>query len=134
MSKANVNRPLSPHLQIYRPQLTSVLSITHRATGALLAVGTPLLVWWFVAAAQGGDVFVHAQGFFGSVFGRLLMFLWSLALFYHLCNGVRHLVWDIGEGFEIDTVYWSGRLVVIAAGVLTVVAWVLGYLLRGGGS
>jgi len=131
VSNANANRPLSPHLQIYRPQLTSILSIAHRATGVLLTVGTPLLVWWFVAVARGGESFVRAQAFFGSAFGRLLVFLWSLALFYHLCNGVRHLVWDSGKGFEIDTVYRTGWTVVIASLVLTLTSWVLAYALRG---
>ncbi len=132
MSNVSTNRPLSPHLQVYRPQLTSVLSITHRATGVFLALGTPLLVWWFAAIAGGAESFVRAQAFFGSFFGRLLLFGWSLALFYHLCNGIRHLAWDIGEGFEIDTVYKSGWAVLVAAGVLTLLSWVLAYALRGG--
>ncbi|MDH3281651.1 MAG: succinate dehydrogenase, cytochrome b556 subunit [Gammaproteobacteria bacterium] len=129
---SNANRPLSPHLQVYRPQLTSILSIVHRGSGVFLTVGTPLLVWWFVAVARGGESFARAQTFFGSGLGRLLIFLWSLALFYHLCNGVRHLVWDIGEGFEMDTVYRSGYAVVIVAAVLTLTSWVLAYAMRGG--
>src|SRR5690606_1427727 len=96
-------RPLSPHLQIYRPQITSTLSILHRLTGIALGGGTLLLTWWLVAAAAGPEAFATAQGFICSIVGRLLLFGWSFALFYHLCNGIRHLVWDAGYGFEIDT-------------------------------
>lgn len=124
---ASHNRPLSPHLQVYKPQLTSVLSITHRATGIALAVGTLLLVWWIVAAATGESAFATVQAFIGSWIGRLLLLGWSFAVFYHLCNGIRHLFWDAGKGFELETAYMSGKLVVGAAVVLTVVAWVWGY-------
>jgi len=125
------NRPLSPHLQVYRPQITSTLSILHRLTGLALAVGTLLLTWWLVAAAAGPEAFATAQGFIGSFFGRLLLFGWSVALFYHLCNGIRHLVWDAGYGFEIETTTRSGWTVVAATAVLTLVAWVAGYLMMG---
>jgi succinate dehydrogenase / fumarate reductase cytochrome b subunit len=124
---AGHNRPLSPHLQVYKPQLTTVLSITHRATGIALAVGTLLLVWWIVAAATGESAFANVQAFIGSWIGRLLLLGWSFAVFYHLCNGIRHLFWDAGKGFELETAYMSGRLVVGAAIVLTIVAWVWGY-------
>ncbi|HMB76297.1 MAG TPA: succinate dehydrogenase, cytochrome b556 subunit [Kiloniellaceae bacterium] len=122
------NRPLSPHLQVYRPQLTSSLSILHRITGAALAVGTLLLVYWLAAAASGTEAFESAQGFFGSFFGQLLLFGWSIALFYHLCNGIRHLFWDAGLGFELPEVYRSGWAVVIATGVLTLLTWIIGYI------
>src|ERR1700741_74027 len=95
-------RPLSPHLQIYRPQLTSVLSILHRATGIALGVGTLLLVYWLIAVAAGAGAraaYDVAQRLIGSWFGRLLLFGWTLAFFYHLANGVRHLAWDAGYGF-----------------------------------
>lgn len=121
------DRPLSPHLQIYKPQLTSVLSITHRATGIALAVGTLLLVWWLAAAAAGPEAYEAAQGFIGSVLGRLLLFGWTYALFYHLCNGIRHLFWDAGRGFELVNAYRSGWAVVLVSIALTVVAWVWGY-------
>src|SRR5688500_2907199 len=94
------DRPLSPHLQIYRWQITMVMSILHRITGVALAVGTLLLIWWLVAAAAGPDAFATAQDFLGSILGRLLLLGWSWALFYHLCNGIRHLAWDAGWGFE----------------------------------
>lgn len=122
------NRPLSPHLQVYRPQLTSMLSILHRITGVALAVGTLLLVYWLAAAAGGPESYAAAQGFIGSFFGRLLLFGWTIALFYHLANGIRHLFWDAGYGFELPTVYRSGQAVVIATAVLTVVSWIAAYV------
>ncbi len=126
------DRPLSPHLQIYRPQLTSVLSILHRLTGVALALGTGLLVWWLAAAAAGPEAFAGANGFLGSVLGRLLLLGWSFALFYHLCNGIRHLFWDAGFGYEIATLNRSGWLVLVASLALTVIAWLAAYAARGG--
>ncbi|WP_420563360.1 succinate dehydrogenase, cytochrome b556 subunit [Thalassobaculum sp.] len=119
------NRPLSPHLQVYKPQLTSVMSISHRATGIALAAGTLLLVWWLLAAAAGPEAFATAQGFMGSWFGYLILFGFSYALMYHLCNGIRHLFWDAGYGFELETAYKSGWMTVGASVVLTVVAWII---------
>ncbi len=101
----SADRPLSPHLQIYRWQLTSVLSILHRATGVVLSAGALLLVWWLVAAASGPDAFEGVQDFLGSWFGLLLLFGWSLSLFYHLCNGIRHLVWDTGHALDLKSTY-----------------------------
>ncbi len=126
------NRPLSPHLQIYRPQLTSVLSILHRLTGIALAAGTLLLVWWLVAVAAGPAAFETVQGFIGSWFGRALLLGWSYALFYHLANGIRHLAWDAGWGFELKTAYLTGWTVIWASVALTLLAWILGYSMRGG--
>jgi succinate dehydrogenase / fumarate reductase cytochrome b subunit len=119
-------RPLSPHLQVYRWQLTSVLSILHRMSGIALSVGAILLVWWLGAAADGPEPYAKFQHFMGSWLGLLLLFGWSVALFYHLCNGIRHLWWDTGRGLELKSVYASGWTVVVATGVLTVVAWVAG--------
>jgi len=121
-------RPLSPHLQVYKPQLTSALSVLHRLTGVALGFGTLLLVWWLAAAAAGPEAFATAQGFIGSWLGLLLLFGWSVALFYHLCNGIRHLFWDAGYGFELPQAYASGWAVVIATGVLTLLAWVVGLI------
>ncbi|MDA0785793.1 MAG: succinate dehydrogenase, cytochrome b556 subunit [Proteobacteria bacterium] len=129
---ATDNRPLSPHIQIYRPQFTSVLSILHRITGIGLAAGTLLLVWWLIAAAAGPTEFDTVQNFIGSVVGRILLLAWSFALYYHLCNGIRHLVWDAGKGFELRTAFASGCLVVVAATVLTIISWVAGYASLGG--
>lgn len=131
---SSAKRPLSPHLQVYRPQLTSVLSITHRLTGVALSIGTLLLVYWLAAAASGPEAFARAQDFVGSFFGRLLLFGWTLSLFYHLFNGIRHLFWDAGYGFELDQVYRSGWAVVGATVVLTLFSWILGYSLMGGGT
>lgn len=125
-------RPLSPHLQIYRPQLTTVLSITHRATGLALVAGTVLLVYWLVSAASGAETYANAQAFFASWPGRLLLLGVTFALFYHLCNGIRHLFWDAGLGFELKTAYASGMAVVIGSVALTVLAWSLAFAMRGG--
>ncbi len=132
------NRPLSPHLQVYRPQLTSMLSITHRLTGVALAAGTFLLVWWLVAAATGPEAYATAQAAISSVIGRLLLFGWTLALFYHLCNGIRHLFWDAGYGYELKSAYASGWAVMAGSVGLTLLAWIWGYAAlagtAGGGS
>jgi succinate dehydrogenase / fumarate reductase cytochrome b subunit len=125
-------RPLSPHLQIYRPQLTSVLSITHRATGLALILGTLVLVYWLLAAASGADSYASAQALLGSWLGRIVLLGFSFALFYHLCNGIRHLFWDAGLGFELKTAYASGHAVVIVSILMTVIAWGLAYYMRGG--
>jgi succinate dehydrogenase / fumarate reductase cytochrome b subunit len=119
-------RPLSPHLSIYKPQLTSVLSISHRATGVVLSIGTLFLVWWLVAAAAGGGAFAAAQAFWGSWLGLLLLFGWTFSLFFHLCNGIRHLLWDAGWGFELRQTYLTGWIVVAASGALTIIAWIAG--------
>jgi succinate dehydrogenase / fumarate reductase cytochrome b subunit len=125
-------RPLSPHLQIYRWQLTSVMSILHRATGIALAVGAVLLVSWFGSAADGAASFASFQGFLASPVGLVVLFGCSVALFYHLCNGVRHLWWDTGRGLELGRVYASGWTVLVATVVLTVIVWGVG-LSRWGG-
>jgi len=129
---ASGNRPLSPHLQVYRWQITMALSILHRMTGVALALGTLLLVWWLLAAAAGPAAFETVQWFIGSWLGRTLLFGWSLALFYHLCNGIRHLAWDAGFGFNIKTMTVTGWTVVAASVALTVIAWILGYAAMGG--
>ena len=126
------NRPISPHLQVYRPQLTSVLSILHRITGVALAVGTILLVYWLIAAASGPEAFASAEALIGSRLGRILLFGWIFALYFHLANGIRHLFWDAGFGFELKTVYASGWTVVALAAVLTLVSFVAGFALVGG--
>ena len=125
------NRPLSPHLQVYRPQLTSMLSILHRITGIALGVGTLVLVYWLVALSLGPGAYASAEAVIGSFLGRLLIFGWSLALFYHLCNGIRHLFWDAGYGFELENAYRSGWAVIAASLALTVLAWVIGYAVMG---
>ena len=126
------NRPISPHLQVYRPQLTSVLSILHRITGVALAVGTILLVYWLIAAASGPEAFAGAEALIGSWLGRILLFGWTFALYVHLTTGIRHLVWDAGFGFELKTVYASGWTVVALAAVLTLLSFIAGFALMGG--
>ena len=120
-------RPLSPHIQVYRWQWTMTLSIVHRATGIALAGGTLLLTWWIVAAAAGPGYFAAAQSFIGSIVGQILLFGWTASLFYHLCNGLRHLLWDTGKGLDLVSARASGLLVVAAAGGLTILAWIVGY-------
>ena len=127
---AAIERPLSPFMfpRWYRFQITSVLSIVHRFTGIALAVGSVLLVWWLVAVAAGGEVFRETRAFIGSPIGLVLLFCWSVAFFYHLCSGVRHLAWDAGYGFEIRNAYRSGYAVLVATALLTALAWLYVFL------
>jgi succinate dehydrogenase / fumarate reductase, cytochrome b subunit len=125
-------RPLSPHLGIYKQEWTMVLSITHRITGVALGGGTLILVWWLLALASGPEAFDLAQSIIGSWIGRLCLFGWTWALFYHFCNGIRHLGWDMGMGFELDTARNTGYLVAIASIGLTLLTWVVGYAMMGG--
>lgn len=125
----HADRPLSPHLQVYKPQLTSVLSISHRATGVALSIGTLLLVWWLLAAAAGPGPYNVVRGFLGTWLGMLMLIGWTYSLFFHLCNGIRHLVWDAGYGLDLPTTYKSGWTVVAASVGLTVAA-IIGALLQ----
>ncbi|MFP6741906.1 MAG: succinate dehydrogenase, cytochrome b556 subunit [Alphaproteobacteria bacterium] len=122
---AQSQRPLSPHMSIYRPQLTANLSIIHRMTGVGLAVGTVFITVWLLSAAWSADAFHWVQGFYSSILGNLVLFGFSLCLFYHLCNGIRHLLWDIGMNLEIRSVYRSGWIMLFFAAVLTTFAWTL---------
>ena len=124
-------RPLSPDIQIYRPQLTSVLSITHRLTGIALSVGSPLLVFWLIAAAAGPSMYATLHGFLGSWLGLALLLGWTYALFFHLCNGIRHLFWDAGYGLELRTIYASGWSVVVASAMLTLAAGIISFSVHG---
>ena len=121
-----VRRPLSPHLQVYRPQITTFTSIMHRATGVALAMGSLLMTWWLVAAASSDAAFDTVQTVLGSPLGMLFLFGWTLALVYHLLNGIRHLAWDAGYGFEIPAYHQTGRAVLIGTPVLTVLLWIVG--------
>lgn len=118
-----VRRPVSPHLQVYRLPLVAVLSITHRITGVGLAAGTLLLVWWLAAAAGSDAAYATVSGFIRSPVGWLLLFGWSVALWFHFCNGIRHLFWDFGHGFELAEAQASSRAVLVATAVLTVLTW-----------
>ena len=119
----NTTRPVSPHLQIYRPQLTSVLSIVHRGTGIVLAAGTLFLVYWLNALAAGAGAFDQLRHLMGAWYGQVILLGFSFSLFYHLCNGVRHLFWDAGLGFELETAYRSGKAVVAVSLLLTAATW-----------
>jgi len=125
------DRPLSPHLQVYRPQMTSVLSILHRLTGVALTLGTLLLTWWLVAAAYGPDQFDTVQAAVGSWLGQLILWGFTFALFYHLGNGVRHLAWDFGWGFELGQLRASGLAMVAFAVAATVVTLIAAYAVGG---
>lgn len=116
-------RPISPHLQIYKPQITSVLSIFHRITGVALSVGLFLLVTWILSLSLGENIFSYVSFFFGSWFGLFILFCFTFALNYHFCNGIRHLFWDAGLGYEIDTVYKSGFAVLIVSALSTISIW-----------
>jgi succinate dehydrogenase / fumarate reductase cytochrome b subunit len=124
-----VRRPLSPHLQVYRPQITSFTSIMHRATGVALAVGTLLMTWWLVAAASSEAAFATVQYFMGSPLGLLFLFGWTLALVYHLLNGIRHLAWDAGFGFDAPDYQNTGKAVLIGTAALTVLLWIVGLVI-----
>lgn len=124
-------RPLSPNVQIYRPQLTSVLSILNRITGVALSVGAGVLVVWLLAAASGPRAYDVVQGAIASSVGQVVLFGTTFAFFFHLCGGVRHLVWDTVHGFELRSIYISGWLVVAASIALTVAAWMLSSLMKG---
>ena len=114
------NRPLSPHLQVYRPQLTSMTSILTRVTGTALLLGGLLTVWWFLAAASSPQYFEIADGFVTSWFGDLIMTLSVWALWYHALAGLRHLVWDAGYGLEVETAEKSGIAIIVLSVVLTI--------------
>lgn len=124
MTAAKHQRPLSPHLQIYKPQISSVLSICHRITGAALAAGTLVLVAWLWAAAYDGEYFRLWQDVFGHWGGQLLLIGWTFALTYHFANGIRHLFWDMGKGFALHNMARSGMAVVIFAVIATAGIWV----------
>lgn len=117
------DRPLSPHLQIYRWRLNMAMSILHRATGIALAVGTLMVIWLLLAAASGEAAFAQFSAFATSPLGMLMLFGWTVSLFYHLFNGLRHVVWDFGFGFEISNAFRNGYLVLIATALCTALVW-----------
>ena len=117
------NRPLSPHLQVYRWEITMTMSILHRASGIALSVGSIVLAWWLTAAAVGGEYYTWVADILGSPVGLVFLAGWSLAFFYHLGNGIRHLLWDAGIGFEIPAVYKTGWTVIVLVVIATAVTW-----------
>ena len=130
-NKLEAERPLSPHLQIYRPMLTMMMSIAHRITGASLAVGFLLLTWWLVAVSIGPEAYATVDRFFASILGRLLLFLFTWALVHHMLGGIRHLIWDTGAALDKTSIEVAAWLTIITSIVLTVLIWVAGYALMG---
>jgi len=128
MSVANrpVHRPLSPHLQVYRLPFLANLSILHRATGVALSLGALYLATWVVFASASPSTYAKFQSFNGSIVGRIVLGGWLFCLFYHLFNGIRHLFWDAGYGFEIKESERSGWIVVTATVVATAISWIAG--------
>jgi succinate dehydrogenase / fumarate reductase cytochrome b subunit len=126
-------RPLSPHLQIYKLELPMVLSGLHRITGIALSFGSLLLVGWIMSAAHSAEAFASMSHFLGGFIGQFLLFGWSFSLIYHSVNGVRHLIWDTGRLLEIQQIHTSGKIVLALSIALTLLVWVLGGGFPGGG-
>ena len=119
-------RPLSPHLQIYKPQITSMLSILHRATGIALSIGSVILVLWIVALTLGENTYLIYSNLINNWFGKLIIFGFTFALFYHLSNGIRHLFWDAGYGYDLNISKITGILAFLGSFLLTILIYVLG--------
>ena len=129
-TKAPVARPLSPHLQIYRPTLTMMMSIVHRITGFGLYFGTLLLAWWFIAAA-GPNGYARFEWFIGSWIGLLILLGYTWALIHHMLGGIRHLIWDTGRGFEQNEREWLALATAVGSVTLTLLLWIIGYFFIG---
>ncbi len=123
----NTNRPLSPHLQVYRPQITSLLSITHRLSGVTLAVSSVFFTYWLLSAAYGAEKFALAQVIFSSWTGQFILWGFTFSLFYHLANGIRHLAWDAGWGYELYKLQMSGWLVILFSVSMTILTLFVAY-------
>ena len=123
-----VRRPLSPHLQVYRPQLSSVLSIMNRVSSIAISAGTALLVWWLVAAASGPSAYAVVSDFLGTFVGLFVLFGWTASLMYHFFASLRHLGWDFGFGIALPAMRATGLGAVVATGVSTVLIWAVGLL------
>lgn len=134
MADMKSNRPLSPHLQIYKPMLTMTLSIVHRITGAALYFGTLLLCWWLIAAAAGPEQFAYVQGFLASFLGQVILFGYVWALIHHMFGGIRHLIWDTGHGFELPTAEAMAMMTIGGSVAATVLVWIVWFATTGGAS
>jgi succinate dehydrogenase / fumarate reductase, cytochrome b subunit len=130
-AKGGAARPLSPHLQIYKPSITMVMSILHRMTGAALYVGTLLLAWWLIAVAQGEKYYSYVNTVLGHPIGKLILFAYTWALIHHMLGGMRHLYWDTGRGFALSTTNRLSWLSVFGSITLTLAVWAVGLKLRG---
>ena len=122
---SNSNHPTSPHLQIYRLPLAALLSIAHRITGVILAFGCAILIWILAAAAESAAADEPLVAHFGNWYGQLFLFGFVFSLYLHFCNGIRHLFWDVGYGFELETVDLTAKLVIVVALVMTIATWVV---------
>ena len=127
-----VERPLSPHLSIYKPTLTMMMSIVHRITGAALFFGTLLLTWWLLAAASGPTAYAKVQAFMGSIVGMLILFGYTWALIHHMLGGIRHLIWDTGRGFGPAEREWLTLATIVGSVGLTLLIWIVGFTFMGG--
>lgn len=123
---ATVQGPISPHLQIYKKQLTSVLSITHRMTGVVLSIAALVFCFWLASITGGEQVYATGMTHIKAWYGQLLILACSFSLYYHLCNGIRHLFWDMGHGLEIQSAYRSGYMAIFFAFLLTGLTWLAG--------
>lgn len=126
------SRPLSPHLSIYTPMLTMMMSIVHRITGTALYAGTLLLVWWLIAAASGPNAYAKVAWFMGTIVGQIIMFGYTWALIHHMFGGIRHFIWDTGHGFGATEREWLVRAGLAGSIVVTVILWIVGYAVMGG--
>ena len=131
-AKRAIERPLSPHLGIYRLTINMVMSIVHRMTGAALYLGTALLAWWLVALAIGPKYFAFVNGIFGSIPGKIVLFGYTWALMHHMLGGIRHLIWDTGRGFDLRMVNILSWLTIVGSVTLTGAIWAIGIAMRGG--
>lgn len=125
-------RPLSPHLGIYRLTMTMAMSVAHRVTGAALYFGTLLMAWWLVATAAGPNAYANVEAFMASIIGRLILFGYTWALIHHALGGLRHLVWDLGYGLDEGERDVLATATLVGSIGLTIVVWVVGYLVMGG--
>ena len=131
-AKVPAERPLSPHLTIYRPMLSMMMSIVHRITGGALYFGTLLLVWWLLAAASGPTAYAAFQSTAASFIGRIVLFGYTWALIHHMLGGMRYLIWDTGRGFGAAEREWLLRANLVGSILLTIILWVVGGYLMGG--
>ena len=124
-------RPLSPHLQIYRPMLTMMMSIVHRITGIGNYFGTLILAWWLIAASAGPNAYARFEWFAGSIIGRIILFGYTWSVIHHMLGGIRHLIWDTGRGFGPSEREWLAAANLVGSIAITVVLWIVGLLAMG---
>jgi len=129
-TRAPVERPISPHLQIYKPMLTMMMSIVHRITGAALYFGTLLLAWWLISAASANS-YAKVQWFMGTIVGQVIVFGYTWALIHHMFGGIRHFIWDAGHGYGATEREWLVRAGLAGSIACTIVLWIVGYAVMG---